>query len=79
MDDSIPVINISAKNQTGINEFEESIKDMFFSGELEFNDEVYITNALCNLHKVYIARKLTYLSFFKQIDEILKTANNLYK
>mgnify|MGYP003309039574 FL=1 len=45
IDDSIPVINISAKNQTGISEFEESIKDMFFNGELEFNDEVYITNA----------------------------------
>lgn len=45
VEDSIPVINISAKNQTGINEFEESIKDMFFNGELEFNDEVYITNA----------------------------------
>ena len=43
--DNIPVINISAKNQTGITEFEESIKDMFFNGELEFNDEVFITNA----------------------------------
>ena len=45
IDDNIPVINISAKNQTGITEFEESIKDMFFNGELEFNDEVFITNA----------------------------------
>ncbi|MEE0686052.1 MAG: tRNA uridine-5-carboxymethylaminomethyl(34) synthesis GTPase MnmE [Lachnospiraceae bacterium] len=45
IDDNISVINISAKNQTGITEFEESIKDMFFNGELEFNDEVFITNA----------------------------------
>lgn len=43
--EDIPVINISAKNQTGIDEFESSVKEMFFKGELRFNDEVYITNA----------------------------------
>lgn len=43
--DNIPIINISAKNQTGIDEFEDTIKDMFFKGEINFNDEVYITNA----------------------------------
>lgn len=43
--ENIPVISISAKNQTGIDEFEASLKDMFFDGELKFNDEVYITNA----------------------------------
>lgn len=45
VDDDIPVINISAKNQTGIDEFENAVKDMFFKGELKFNDEIYITNA----------------------------------
>ena len=45
MDDTIPIINISAKNQTGIDEFESAIKNMFFNGELKFNDEIYITNA----------------------------------
>lgn len=40
-----PVIPISAKEETGITELEEKIKDMFFGGELSFNDEVYITNA----------------------------------
>ena len=40
-----PVIPISAKEDTGITELEEKIKDMFFGGELSFNDEVYITNA----------------------------------
>lgn len=39
-----PVIPISAKEETGITELEEKIKDMFFGGELSFNDEVYITN-----------------------------------
>ena len=40
-----PVIPISAKEETGITELEEKIKDMFLGGELSFNDEVYITNA----------------------------------
>ena len=40
-----PVIPISAKEEIGITELEEKIKDMFFGGELSFNDEVYITNA----------------------------------
>lgn len=38
------MISISAKEQTGIEELEETIKEMFFSGEVRFNDEVYITN-----------------------------------
>ena len=38
------MIAISAKEQTGIDELTESIKEMFFSGAVTFNDEVYITN-----------------------------------
>lgn len=38
------MVSISAKEQTGIDELEMSIKDMFFRGEVSFNDEVYITN-----------------------------------
>lgn len=37
-------IIISAKNNTGIEELEECVKDMFIKGKLSFNDEVYITN-----------------------------------
>lgn len=37
-------IKVSAKENTGIEEFESCIKDMFFEGKLQFNDEVYITN-----------------------------------
>lgn len=40
-----PVISVSAKEETGIRELEKEIKNLFFSGELSFNDEVYITNA----------------------------------
>ena len=39
-----PVISVSAKEETGIRELEKEIKNLFFSGELSFNDEVYITN-----------------------------------
>lgn len=40
-----PVISVSAKEEIGIRELEKEIKNMFFSGEISFNDEVYITNA----------------------------------
>ena len=39
-----PVIPISARNEQGVDLLEQKIKDMFFQGELSFNDEVYITN-----------------------------------
>ena len=34
----------STKENIGIEEFEDKIKEMFFSGELKFNEEVIITN-----------------------------------
>lgn len=39
-----PVISISAKENTGIQELEKTIEEMFFCGKISFNDEVYITN-----------------------------------
>lgn len=39
------VIKVSMKEQKGVEELEEVIKKMFFHGKLEFNEEVYITNA----------------------------------
>ena len=39
-----PMIEISAKEESGIKELEETLKNMFFHGEISFNDEVYITN-----------------------------------
>ena len=39
-----PVIPVSAKEKQGIDVLEQKIKEMFFEGELSFNDEVYITN-----------------------------------
>ena len=40
-----PVLSISAGNRQGVEILEEQIRKMFFEGELEFNDQVYITNA----------------------------------
>ena len=39
-----PILQISAKEESGIKELEETLKEMFFHGEISFNDEVYITN-----------------------------------
>ena len=39
-----PILSISAKEESGIKELEDTLKDMFFQGEISFNDEVYITN-----------------------------------
>lgn len=39
-----PIISISAKERKGINQLEDTIENMFFSGRITFNDEVYITN-----------------------------------
>ncbi len=40
-----PVIEVSAKEETGFEEFERLLKEMFYQGEISFNDEVIITGA----------------------------------
>ena len=40
----IPVISVSAKEEQGIRELEEMVKEMFLKGEISFNDQIYITN-----------------------------------
>ena len=39
------VIVFSAKNGLGLNELENEIREMFYSGQINYNDQVYITNA----------------------------------
>lgn len=41
---NIPVISVSAKEERGIRELEEMVKEMFLKGEISFNDQIYITN-----------------------------------
>lgn len=43
-DESLHVIRTSTKDNTGIDEFEKTIQDMFFAGRIAVNDEIYITN-----------------------------------
>lgn len=38
------VISVSAKDKTGFAELESTIKELFFKGQVTFNDEIYITN-----------------------------------
>src|SRR5699024_2543570 len=38
------VISVSAKEEQGIRELEEMVKEMFLKGEISFNDQIYITN-----------------------------------
>ncbi|MEG7530394.1 MAG: tRNA uridine-5-carboxymethylaminomethyl(34) synthesis GTPase MnmE, partial [Hungatella sp.] len=40
----LDVISISAREETGIEALEEKIKAMFYGGDLDFNDEIVITN-----------------------------------
>lgn len=39
------VIPVSVVEETGVEELEKAIREMFFQGEISFDDEVYITNA----------------------------------
>ncbi len=39
------VISISAKEEQGIDNLENTIKDMFFGGDINTNEEIYITSA----------------------------------
>jgi tRNA modification GTPase len=43
-ENNLNVIKFSIKDNTGLDELENAIKQMFFSGDITFNDEVYITN-----------------------------------
>ena len=39
------IISISAKEETGLDKLKESIKNLFFTGDITSNEEIYITNA----------------------------------
>ena len=61
-----PMIEISAKQETGIHELEKTLKEMFYRGDISFNDEVYITNIR---HKT--ALQDAKMSLEKVIDSII--------
>ena len=47
-DSNRDVILFSAKNGEGMDQLEEEIRNMFYSGKVTYNDQVYITNARHN-------------------------------
>ncbi|ADL06791.1 tRNA uridine-5-carboxymethylaminomethyl(34) synthesis GTPase MnmE [Lacrimispora saccharolytica] len=57
------VIPISAKERLGIGNLENEIKAMFYHGEIDFNDQVYITNVR---HKNALLEALKSLSMVEQ-------------
>lgn len=61
-----PVIEVSAKKALGLEELEHKIKDMFFQGEIKFNDEIYITSVR---HKSALAEALDSLSKVRESIE----------
>ena len=40
----LPVIRISALMETGLDKFTETVRHMFYNNDVNFNDQVYITN-----------------------------------
>ena len=61
------IIKTSTKENIGIDIFEDTIKEMFFHGELSFNDEIFITNMR---HKEALIDTLNSLKMvLKSIDD----------
>lgn len=56
------IISISAKEEQGMEEVEEVLKNMFYEGKIQFNDEIYITNVR---HKAAIMEGLESLQQVK--------------
>ena len=62
-----PMIEISAKEESGIEELEVTLKNMFFDGKISFNDEVYITN---------IRHKTALLNAYESLQKVIYSIEN---
>ena len=62
-----PMIEISAKEESGIKELEDTLKNMFFDGEISFNDEVYITN---------VRHKTALLEAYDSLQKVIISIDN---
>ena len=60
------VIPVSAKAETGIEELEKEIQSMFYQGDIDFNDEVYVTNIR---HKTALTESLSSLKLVQKSIE----------
>lgn len=57
------VLSVSAKEETGIDLLEDTVKEMFFSGNIDVNEEIYVTNAR---HKNLLKEALNSLKLVKE-------------
>lgn len=62
-----PMIEISAKEENGIEELEETLKRMFFHGSIFFNDEIYITN---------IRQKAALIDAYESLEKVNESIEN---
>lgn len=62
-----PMIEISAKEETGIHELENVLKNMFFHGDISFNDEVYITN---------VRQKTALKDAYESLQKVIQSIEN---
>ncbi|PWJ46829.1 tRNA uridine-5-carboxymethylaminomethyl(34) synthesis GTPase MnmE [Faecalicatena contorta] len=63
----IPMIDISAKEEQGIQELGKILNSMFLKGEVSFNDEVYITN---------MRHKAALLDACESLDKVIDSIEN---
>ena len=63
----IPMIDISAKEEQGLTEFEQTLNQMFLNGEVSFNDEVYITN---------IRHKAALTDAYESLKKVIESIDN---
>ncbi|MCI8639189.1 MAG: tRNA uridine-5-carboxymethylaminomethyl(34) synthesis GTPase MnmE [Coprococcus sp.] len=63
-----PIVHVSAKQETGMMELTGLIKEMFYQGEISFNDEIYITNSrhLAALNDAY-----------KSLEKVIESIDHL--
>lgn len=60
------VISVSAKEETGIEELEKEILSMFYEGDIDFNDQIYVTNVR---HKTALMESLDSLRLVQKAIE----------
>lgn len=63
----IVIIKTSMKDNIGIDEFEEKIKEMFFCGNIDFNEELFITN---ERHKAAL------MKVHESLSQVIKSIDN---
>lgn len=62
----IPVISISAKEEQGIRELEDTVKSLFLEGNLSFNNQIYITN---------VRQKNALIDAEKSMEKVINSIN----